>query len=57
MPIIINEFEIIANPPPAPEAQRQSPQVPAQVQPTLRPEDIERVQRYHCQRRERIRAD
>jgi hypothetical protein len=57
MPIVINEFEIITEPPAtgaAPQALNQaSPPAP----PTLRPEDIERIMHRHYQRRERVRAD
>jgi hypothetical protein len=57
MPIIINEFEIITTPPPAPPGQDLTPEVPAQSPSSLRPEDIERIMRHHRQRLERIRAD
>jgi hypothetical protein len=57
MPVIINEFEIIATPPPAPAGQEQTPQTAAEAQPPLRPEDIERIQRRYQRRMERIRAD
>ena len=55
MSIIINEFEIVTETPPAPPAQAQQPQ-PVQSPPALRPEDIERIQRRYQQRMARLRA-
>jgi hypothetical protein len=57
MPVIINEFEIITEQTPASPEQTQTPQAPASAPPSLRPEDIERIQRRHRLRMERIRAD
>jgi hypothetical protein len=57
MPVIINEFEIITEHPPAHQGQEQRPEAPAGPLPTLRPEDIERIQRHYRRRMARIRAD
>jgi hypothetical protein len=57
MPIIINEFEIITEPPSTVAAPQPSNQAAQAAPPTLRPEDIERIMRRHYQRRERVRAD
>jgi len=57
MPIIINEFEIITEPPAAASTQQQPNQGAAPAPPTLRPEDIERIMYRHAQRLERVRAD
>lgn len=57
MPVIINEFEIITERPPAPAGQEQAPQEPESRPPTLSPEDIERIQRHFRRRLERVRAD
>lgn len=56
MPIIINEFEIITEPPPASPEQAQRPQRLDQQPPALRPADIIRIQWRHRQRMARIRA-
>lgn len=57
MPVIINDFEIIAEPLPAP--QEASPAQPAgqPEPPALHPEDIVRITRHEQQRRERLQAD
>ncbi len=57
MPVIINDFEIIDEPPgdnrnANAEAQRAQP-----VQPPLRPEDIERIVQHFVERRQRLMAD
>jgi hypothetical protein len=57
MPIIINDFEIITTPPPAPGGADQPPPAQSQEPPMLRPQDIERIQRRYEQRLERVRAD
>ena len=58
MPIVINEFEIMVEPPkdePRPErANKGSDDSAAQ---TLRPEDIARINAHFRQRLERVRAD
>ena len=58
MPVIINDFEIIAEPPPAPQVAGpgQPTAEPAQP-PALHPEDVVRIARHEQQRRERLRAD
>ena len=57
MPIVINEFEIMVEPPKADEGKAQSPQMSAESSQLLRPEDIIRVQRRHYERLRRVRAD
>jgi len=57
MPIIINEFEIITEPPVAAAAPQPPNQEAQSAPPTLRPEDIERIMHRYYQRRERVRAD
>lgn len=57
MPVIINEFEVIAEPPePAGNAPAEPESTPAAAQP-LRPVDIIRIQEYHEQRMARLAAD
>ena len=57
MPVIINDFEIIADPlPPQPTSGAgDEPQAPEP--PSLRPEDIARIVRHERLRLERVRAD
>lgn len=58
MPIVINEFEVLVEPPPrqrsTPDENRQAES--AQPHP-LRPEHIVEVMRVHYDRMERVRAD
>ena len=58
MSVIINEFEIVTTPPPAPAGQEQAPapQTPKQL-PQLRPEDIERIRQRQRLRLARVWAD
>ncbi len=57
MPVIINDFEIVAEPP----ADNRGANAPVQqqewAQTALRPEDIERIIRHFIERRQRIVAD
>jgi hypothetical protein len=55
MAVIINEFEIITEPPSTPEEETPVAQAPGP--PALRPEDIERIERRHRQRIARVWAD
>ncbi len=59
MPVIINDFEVVALPPPAqPEVPRRQPQAEeAAPPPPPRPEDLERIVRRFAQRRLRLWAD
>jgi hypothetical protein len=58
MPVIINDFEIIAEPPPAPQAAGPAQSATESAQPpALHPEDVVRIERHEQQRRERVRAD
>jgi hypothetical protein len=55
MTVIINDFEIVAQPPPQPPADTAEPSVAA-PQPSWTPADIERVMRRHRERLARVRA-
>ena len=57
MPIVINEFEVVAEQPQPPQQpQGQATQQPAEARP-LRPEDIVRIERRHYERLKRVQAD
>ena len=60
MPVIINDFEMVIEPKPAPDAS-QAREANPRAEPTKealsRPEDIERIMRRLLQRRERVHAD
>jgi hypothetical protein len=56
MPIIINEFEIIPEPPP-PASNGPQPEQPAESAPRPRPEEIMRVVNRQRERRRRLWAD
>jgi hypothetical protein len=60
MPVIINEFEIVAQPPEPPKKQSAGP-LPAEEQGAgpqpLRPIDIVRIQEHHQRRMARLEAD
>jgi hypothetical protein len=60
MPVVINDFEIVIEPPPQQQRPRgeedERPQ-PEQPQPPLRPEDVTQVLEVHRERMERLRAD
>ena len=55
MPVIINDFEVVVDQPPAQGPGGSQPQ-PAPP-PALRPEDIERIRRHYVQRMRRVHAD
>jgi hypothetical protein len=58
MGIIINDFEILLDPPPQTDGSQQQQAVEQQpAQPTLSPQDIERIMRHFDERRSRLRAD
>jgi hypothetical protein len=59
MSIIINDFEIVLDPPQTTSQPQQSASETPSSQPTSRlaPEDIERIVRHFEQRRCRVRAD
>ncbi len=57
MPVIINEFEIVTEPPEAPTPDTGAPPQTPEAAAPLRPEDVARIQRYHYERMERLRAD
>jgi hypothetical protein len=55
MAVIINDFEVVVDPPPpAPGADAVQPPPPA---PPLRPDEIERIVRHFERRRARLHAD
>ena len=56
MPIIINEFEIVADPR-TPEPAPDQTAALAEPPPPLYPEDIVRIERRYYERMNRIRAD
>jgi hypothetical protein len=60
MGIIINDFEILLDPPPQSSGSQQNQpseeQQPAQT-PALSPQDIERIIRHFDERRNRLQAD
>ncbi len=53
MPVIINDFEVIVEPPP----QGNSPASPPPAPPRLTPQDIERLMQHFQKRRARVQAD
>ncbi len=55
MPVIINDFEVVVEEPPA-RAPANAPAQEAPPQP-LRPEDMERIRRHYVQRLRRVHAD
>ncbi len=57
MPIIINEFEIVAEPPALQAAPDASREPPAGTPPALHPEDIVRIERHNRARMLRLWAD
>jgi hypothetical protein len=57
MPVIINDFEVLVEPP-APPPPRQGADAGSEGSgQRLRPQDIERIVRHFERRRERVRAD
>jgi hypothetical protein len=57
MPVVINEFEIIAEPPPGSE-ETEGPQPEETAPPgVLRPEDLVRIYQHHQRRVARVWAD
>jgi hypothetical protein len=56
MAVIINDFEVLVEPPAAPQQAGAGAAAPAPA-PRLRPEEIERIVRHFERRRARLRAD
>jgi hypothetical protein len=56
MPIVINEFELLVEPPPSPNSQPPGP-ASGTEQAQLRPDEIVTVMEVHEERRQRVRAD
>ena len=54
MSVVINEFEILVDPPSRPSAE---PSRPQQVVAPLRPEEVARIVRHFEARRRRVEAD
>jgi hypothetical protein len=57
MAVIINDFEVLLEPPAAPPPRPGAEAAADRPAPSLRPEDIERIVRHFERRRERLRAD
>ncbi|HVG34279.1 MAG TPA: hypothetical protein VM911_14510 [Pyrinomonadaceae bacterium] len=58
MPVIINDFEIVVEPPETPGPPTATKDEPSQGNaPTVRPEDIVRVMQLHAERAARLCAD
>lgn len=57
MPVIINDFEIVDEPPAQARGTGTAAPVSPSAPPALRPEDIERIVRHFIERRARIAAD
>ena len=59
MPVIINDFEVVALPPPDRQEERARAIAPREQgpPPPPRPEDLERIRRRFAQRRLRLWAD
>ena len=55
MPIVINDFEVLVEPPAT--GQAAPPTAPAEGGPRTRPADIVAVMRVHRERRRRLQAD
>lgn len=56
MPIVINDFEVLVEPPPTGQAAPPAP-APAEGGPRIKPRDIVAVMRVHRERRRRVHAD
>jgi hypothetical protein len=58
MPVVINDFEVVVEPPSRGPREHETEQAERDAQrPRLRPEDIDRIVRHFQQRRARVRAD
>jgi hypothetical protein len=58
MPVVINDFEVVVEPPSRGPRESESEQAEQDARrPRLRPEDIHRIVRHFQQRRARVRAD
>ncbi len=60
MPVIINEFEVVVEPPPAPTpppTPAERPEEAGRAPAALSPEAIERILEYFAERRARLLAD
>jgi hypothetical protein len=57
MAIVINEFEVVTEPPKASVKNAETSEPQFEVGQALRPEEVVRVMRRHRERLERVRAD
>ena len=57
MPVIINDFEIVVEPPETPEPTEGTEEPSPGNATTVRPDDIVRVMQLHGERMARVRAD
>lgn len=57
MAIVIDEFEVVLEPPKQPTLEIASPPPPTERQPRLKPEDIEQIYRRQQLRLQRVWAD
>lgn len=57
MPIVINDFEIVVEPPESKESRAQEKGPPKEEAQVLRPDEIVRVMQVHEERMKRVRAD
>jgi len=57
MPVIINDFEIVVEPPEKPGPTEGAGESSPDNAPTIRPDDLVRVMQLHDERMARVRAD
>lgn len=57
MPVVINEFEVVVEPPRHTGSQARESQAASGQRQPLRPDEIDRIVRYFQQRRARVHAD
>ena len=57
MPIIVNDFDMVLEPQPAPQSGQEPVSPSPSSAPAVRPEDMVRVQIHHCERLNRVWAD
>jgi hypothetical protein len=57
MPIVINEFEIVIDPPPSSKPDTAAPQSRDEQPPALRPDEIAAVMQVREERQQRVRAN
>jgi hypothetical protein len=57
MPIVINEFEVVVDPPPSSKPDTATPQSRDQQAPSLRPDEIAAVMQVREERQQRVKAN